>query len=529
MVASPLFAFGTGQQTGTSVTLEDLRSFAKIAGIQMSDEELTSVLPIVANFGRTFDGVRKQTESYDLLPTATFRVSGAESQRETKPEVILGRISAPKSASDADLAFLTVHELGTLLRNKKISSVELTKVFLRRIKELNPQINCIVTLCEDLALREAAQADAEIAAGKVRGPLHGIPYGIKDLFAVKGYPTQWGTAAFRGQVIDADAAVVAKLRAAGAVLVAKLSLGALAMDDKWFGGQTKNPWNLNQGSSGSSAGSAAAVAAGLCAFAIGTETSGSIVSPSHRCRVTGLRPTFGSVSRYGAMCLAWSMDKAGPICRTAEDAALVFAALLGHDPCDPGSIGRSFKYRSPKDLKGVRIGVVGSTDSEPAQCVAGLGAVLTPLKAPPTLPGTELIITVESSAMFDRLTRSEQLALVTENSWPRTFRQGRFVPAVEYVQAERVRQTLKSLYQAAFADVDLVLAADTGAAMIYSSNLAGYPQLYLPYGQVKGAYAGVSLLAKPFGEAMLIGAAHLIQNKTQFYRERPPMATGSES
>lgn len=424
--------------------------------------------------------------------------------------------------SDEDIAFLTVNELGHLIRTKQISSTELTKIYLERLKRYGNRLLCVVTLTEELALRQAKAADEEIAKGKYRGPLHGIPYGIKDLFAVKGYPTQWGTEAFKGQVIDENCAVFEKLEMAGAVCLAKLSLGALAMNDNWFGGWTQNPWNSKEGSSGSSAGSAAAMAAGLAAFAIGTETSGSIVSPSQRCRVTGLRPTFGSVSRFGAMCLSWSMDKVGPICRTAEDAALVLEALLGRDERDMSSIDRPFQYSTPKDLKGVRIGVLGSQDTEYAKMLTSLGATLGEFKLPTAPAGLDAIISVESAAMFDAITRDGKLNLVKENQWPQFFRAARFIPAVEYAQAERARTKLFRDYEAAFSPFDLVLAAGTAGPMIYNTNLTGHPQIHVPFKpDDKGGYVSFSLFAKPFQEAKMIGAAHLVQMKTGFYRLRP--------
>jgi Asp-tRNA(Asn)/Glu-tRNA(Gln) amidotransferase A subunit family amidase len=375
-------------------------------------------------------------------------------------------------------------------------------------------------------LRQAAQADAEIMAGKYRGLLHGIPYGIKDLFAVKGYPTQWGTAAFRGQTVDENCAVFEKLTSAGAVCLAKLSLGALAMNDNWFGGRTLNPWNPKEGSSGSSAGSASAMAAGLIAFGIGTETSGSIVSPSLRCRVTGFRPTFGSVSRFGAMCLAWTMDKVGPICRTAEDAAIVLSALLGRDGRDLSSVDRPFKYRSPRDLKGIKIGVLGNAiTSDYAKMLESFGAILGEFKLPRVPNGLDNIISVEGATMFDQITRDGKLNQVTENQWPQFFRSARFIPAVEYAQAERVRMKLFRDYEAAFSPFDLVLASGSAGPMIYNSNLTGHPQIHVPFKpDDKGGYTSFSLLAKPFEEHKLIGAAHLVQMKSGFYRIRPDLS-----
>lgn len=511
-------------QATAAITVDDLKSFAKVAGLSFTDAEYTEILASAKNYPAQFANLRKQTAANSLVPPNAYRVKGSENFTDSKVKVSPARVSLKRPQKDEDIAFLTVNELGHLIRTKQITSVELTNIYLARLKEFGPKLRCVVTLCEELALKEAKQADAEIKAGKLRGPLHGIPYGIKDLFAVRGYPTQWGTAAYKGQVIDEDAAVVVKLREAGAVLLAKLSLGALAMNDNWFGGKTLNPWNPAEGSSGSSAGSASSMAAGLVAFAIGTETSGSIVSPSQRCRVTGFRPTFGSVSRRGAMCLSWSMDKVGPICRTAEDAALIFGALVGRDGGDFSSVHRPFNYASPRDLKGMKIGIMGTPAAEAVDILKAAGAETSPFKIPTTPAGLDLIISVEAAAMFDDLTRSEKFALVTENEWPRIFRAARFISAVEYAQAERARTLLIQNWEQAFEPFDLVLGASHAVATIYNTNLTGHPQLFIPLQPTPTGYTSVSFLGKPWNEAKMIQAAHILQMKTGFYRLRPDLA-----
>jgi Asp-tRNA(Asn)/Glu-tRNA(Gln) amidotransferase A subunit family amidase len=509
-----------------AITIEDLRSFAKISGLAFTQPELEQVLKDIRTDRAGYEALRAATDDYFLTPPTVYRIPGVVDElRSTKVDVRASKVSPARPQRDEDLAFLTVNELGQLIKSKKLTSTELTKIYLARLKEYGPKLLCVVTLTEDLALRQAKAADEEIASGKYRGPLHGIPYGIKDLFAVKGYPTQWGSEAFRGQVIDDNCAVFEKLEQAGAVCLAKLSLGALAMNDNWFGGRTKNPWNPAEGSSGSSAGSASAMAAGLIAFGIGTETSGSIVSPSQRCRVTGLRPTFGSVSRFGAMCLSWTMDKAGAICRTAEDAALVLAALVGRDERDLSSIDRPLEYRPRKDLKGWKIGVLGSRETEHAKMLASLGAELGEFKLPPTINGLDNIISVESAAMFDGITRNGRLNLVKENTWPQSFRAARFVPAVEYAQAERARLILFRSYEAAFSEFDLVMGNGVAGPMIYNTNLTGHPQIHIPFKpDDKGGYTSFSLFAKPFEEAKMVAAAHLVQMKTEFYRLRPDLS-----
>lgn len=505
------------------ISIDDLRAFAKVAGISLTDAEFEQVKKDIASDRAGFNALRQATNDYGLVPPNVYRIPG-EVDSLGKPTVLVkpARVQLKRPASNEDIAYLTVNELSHLIKTKQLSSTELTKIYLNRLKRHGNRLLCVVTLTEELALSQAKAADEEIAKGRYRGPLHGIPYGIKDLFAVKGYPTQWGTEAFKGQVIDENCAVFEKLEMAGAVCLAKLSLGALAMNDVWFGGRTQNPWNPKEGSSGSSAGSASAMAAGLAAFTVGTETSGSIVSPSQRCRVTGLRPTFGSISRFGGMCLSWSMDKVGPICRTAEDAAIVMAALLGRDERDLSSIDRPFQYSTPKDLKGVNIGVLGNQNTEYTQMFKDLGATLSEFKLPTAPAGLDAIISVESAAMFDAITRDGKLNLVKENQWPQFFRAARFIPAVEYAQAERARTKLFRDYEAAFSPFDLVLAAGTAGPMIYNTNLTGHPQIHVPFKpDDKGGYTSFSLFSKPFQEEKMIGAAHLIQMKTGFYRLRP--------
>lgn len=515
-----------GQETPApqTLTVDDLRGFAKVCGLKFTDEELTRLLPRIRNTPNELPRVRKAAEDYDLVPTTTFRVPGWDTQGAEKPKVNVSRVNVKRPSNDEDLAFMPVTELAHLIRTKQVTSTELTQLYLDRLKLWGPKLVCVAWLTEESALREARKADDEIKRGKYRGGLHGIPYGIKDLFATKDYPTQWGTAAFKGQQIDKDAAVVERLREAGAILVAKLSLGALAMNDNWYEGRTKNPWNPTEGSSGSSAGSASAVSAGLVPFAIGTETSGSIMSPSQRCRVTGLRPTFGSVSRYGAMCLSWTMDKVGPICRTAEDAALVLGALIGRDARDESTVSRSFEYRPVSNLKGWKIGVVGNQTQGPTEMLKSLGAEMSEVKVPATPPGVSNILAVESASMFDRLLQEGRLDLVKENEWGDYWRVARFVPAVEYAHAERLRTRLIAHYVEAFASYDAVLAPSSAAQMIYPTNLTGHPQIHVPLRAEGTGYRSFSLFGNYFQESKLIAIANLIQQSTKFFRLRPDLS-----
>jgi Asp-tRNA(Asn)/Glu-tRNA(Gln) amidotransferase A subunit family amidase len=428
-----------------------------------------------------------------------------------------------------DMAFWSLLELGKAVGFGKVKSVDLTKMYLDRLKRYDSKLHFVITLTEERALAQAKKADEEIAAGKYRGPLHGIPWGAKDLLAVKGYPTTWGAGGYEHQSFDEDATVVQRLDAAGAVLVAKFSLGALAMGDKWYGGRTRNPWNPAQGSSGSSAGSASAVAAGCVAFAIGSETLGSISSPSTRCGCTGLRPTFGMVPRTGAMALSWTMDKLGPISRSVEDCALVLAAIHGPDGKDTSVVAADFQWDPGMDWKKLRIGYLKSEfdppeslklaepkanetveekkkreDSNEATKVArarrdydrryelaaldklrSMGVDLIPVELP-KLPYDAMVplLTAEGAAAFDDLTMSGRDRLLTEQGpedWPNLFRTARFYPAVEYIQANRARTLAIRQVSALFEQVDIIVTPTTGTQLV-ATNLTGHPALILPNG-----------------------------------------------
>ncbi|MEY4541189.1 MAG: hypothetical protein RLZZ306_2946, partial [Bacteroidota bacterium] len=438
-----------------------------------------------------------------------------------------------------DLAFYNVRQLAELIKTKKISSVELTKFYLERLKKYDPQLQCVVTLTEDLALKQATQADAEIALGKYRGLLHGIPYGAKDLLAKKGYKTTWGSVPFKDQVLDYDAVVVERLEKAGAVLCAKLTLGELAWGDVWFGGTTKNPWNLKRGSSGSSAGSASSVAAGLLPFAIGSETLGSIVSPSSECGDTGLRPTFGRVPRTGAMALSWSMDKLGPICRTVEDCAIVFNAIYGKDGKDLTVMDAPFQFDgTKKDLKGIKIGYLkadfegkyGSktTDSLTLITMKKLGAELIPMELP-NLPSNDIsfLLTVEGAAAFDDITRSgkdDMMVRQIKNAWPNAFRAARFVPAVEYIQANRHRSLLIQDFHQKLGGIDVYLSPALSGRNLTMTNLTGHPCVVLPNGfRKEGRPTSITFMGKLFGEGKLLQVAKIYQEATDFHLKHPKL------
>ena len=451
-----------------------------------------------------------------------------------------------RSADLEEAAFWPVTKLAELIRTRQVTSLELTRMYLDRLKRYGPTLECTITLTEERALEQARRADEEIAAGRYRGPLHGIPWGVKDLLAVKGYPTTWGAEPYVDQVIDMDAAAVRRLDEAGAVLVAKLTVGALAMGDVWYGGKTRNPWNLEQGSSGSSAGSAAATVAGLVGFSLGTETLGSIVSPSTRCGATGLRPTFGRVSRHGAMALSWSMDKIGPICRSVEDCALVFDAIHGADEHDPSSRDAPFVWDANIDVRGLRIGYLKSgfddePESEPARewrrmdrevldVLRSLGVELIPFELPGDLPvgALRLILHAECAAAFDDLTRSGRDRMMEErSSWPNTFRQARFIPAVEYIQANRARTLVMAALDEAMRDIDVFVTPSYAGDVLLMTNLTGQPAVVLPNGfRADGTPVSISFIGNLWGEAETLAVAKAYQDATEFHLRRPPAFSG---
>lgn len=446
-------------------------------------------------------------------------------------------------AHQQDLAFYSVAELASLIKSRKITSVTLTRFFLDRMKRWNDSLHCVISFTEDLAMQQAKKADAELARGIYRGPLHGIPYGLKDLFAVRGTRTTWGSAPYKEQVVDDDAFVYQQLQKAGAVLCGKLSLGALAFNDLWFGGQTKNPWNLRQGSSGSSAGSASATAAGLVPFAIGTETWGSIVSPSARCGTTGLRPTFGAVSRSGAMVLSWSLDKAGPICRSAEDCALVFAAIHGTDGKDPSAVDYAFNYPAANNVRQLRIAYAANYFEKLPKDAAEWKALETFKKLNPnvkavTFPDTaffpghimNLVISSEAAAAFDELTRSGRDSLIERQDqafWPNIFRASRLIPAVEYINANRFRTELIKVTNDFMQQWDVVIVPTFSGNQSAITNLTGHPVVVFPIGfGTRGTPLSLSLVGNLYDEASILTAAKAFQESTDFNKKHPPLFAG---
>jgi Asp-tRNA(Asn)/Glu-tRNA(Gln) amidotransferase A subunit family amidase len=521
------------------ISVKDISSAEKIIGLEFTKAERDSMLDGLNSAIGDYIAIHNYPISNDIPPAFLFNPLPSGFIPEQEQKVIhwdfQEKVEIP--ADTDELAFYSVAELSVLIRQKKLSSLTLTNLYLERLKKYGDTLECMITLTEDLALRQAKKADEELAKGIYRGPLHGIPYGIKDLFSLPGYPTTWGAVPYKDQVINKTATVIKKLEEAGAVLVAKLTLGALAMDDVWFGGQTKNPWDLNQGSSGSSAGSASATAAGLVPFAIGTETWGSIVSPSNRCGTTGLRPTFGRVSRYGAMALSWTMDKIGPICRNAEDCALVFNAIHGIDKKDPSTIAAAFNYIPEINPANMKIGYLQdlfkqdypnrSNDSITLEVFRSFGVSLHPVKLPDSVPVSALniILMAEASAAFDELIRSNRdslMVLQKKEAWPNFFRQSRFTPAVEYIQANRLRYILIQELHDQFSQYDVIISPSFGGNQLLMTNLTGHPCLVMPNGfDEKGHPASISLLGNLFDEATILAFAKLYQDATEWEEQHP--------
>lgn len=514
------------EQLATEIELDDLRSYCKIAGLSFSEGELRMLLREVRAAPERYQELRETATDYDLTPAEAFRVSTPVPDPGEQSEAGVVVTTEPLQSEipeDQDaIAYATVAELSHWIHSGQITSRELTALYLARLDAFGDRLKSVVVPMRVRATMEAAERDRELANGNSRGPLHGIPYGIKDLFDTVGYPTQWGTAAFRGRRVDRDAWVVQKLEEAGAVPVAKLSLGALAMNDVWFGGRTVNPWRPDQGSSGSSAGSASAVASGLVPFAIGTETSGSIVSPCWQCRVTGFRPTFGSIGRSGGMALSWTMDKVGPIAKTAEDCALVFDSLLGRDLHDRSSLDRPFSYRPGARLDGWRIGHVGSTDAPYIEKLKELGATLEPVTMPSVSPAVFAILTCEAATMFDLMVADGSIDQVEENDWPRILRGARFVPAVEFLQATRERARLMEAFDEVIREYDAIVLPGRGDALIYPLNLTGHPQVLVPFGPDEDErFTTFSLIGRHWDEGRILQAAWAVQQQTGWYRARP--------
>jgi Asp-tRNA(Asn)/Glu-tRNA(Gln) amidotransferase A subunit family amidase len=533
-------SFGRQEQMPNPITVEMVGQAQKIVGLDFNEAERDSMLEDLADQRESYEKLRAFPLLNSTPPALQFNPIPFgfefEKTRRSFKKSPAGAVHMPKTLDE--LAFYPVSQLSELIRTRKVTSERLTTMYIRRLKKYGPKLECVITLTEDLALKQARKADREIAGGLYRGPLHGIPYGIKDLLAVKGYKTTWGSVPYKDQVIDEDATVVKKLRAAGAVLIAKLTMGELAMGDVWFGGRTRNPWNVKQGSSGSSAGSAAATAAGLVAFAIGTETLGSIVSPSTRCGTTGLRPSYGRVSRTGAMALSWSMDKIGPLCRSVEDCAIVFHAIYGPDGQDQTLYDAPFNYNPAVNWNRLRIGYLKTefdsvrfnkaVSDSVLSVLTRLGAKLIPIELP-HLPVNQLhiILSAEAAAAFDELTRSgkdDAMVRQGKGAWPNSFRSSRFIPAVEYIEANRVRYLVIQEMQKVMKDIDVYVAPSFGGNNLLLTNLTGHPCVVLPDGFTKeGTPTSISFIGRLFGEGRLLAVARAYQEATGFHLKHPTL------
>lgn len=523
-----------------NITKENIENAETIIDLKFNDTERDSMLGFLEEQKLNYKNIRSVNLDNSIMPSVLFNPIpvGFEFPKVQLP-LEFSDYSNTKFPSDKnDLAFFTIGQLADLIKTKKITSVDLTKFFIERLKKYDPALHCVITITEERAMQQAKIADEEIASGKYRGPLHGIPFAVKDLLATKDYKTTWGSVPFKDQMIDNDATVITKLENSGAVLIAKLTMGELAWGDVWFGGKTRNPWDTTQGSSGSSAGSASSVSAGLVPFAIGTETWGSIVSPSTVCGTTGLRPTYGRVSRSGAMALSWSMDKIGPICRSAEDLAIVFNAIYGPDESDPTLYDVPFNYQPNINLKGMKIGYLKkdfdkqydfhTNDSLTLVKLKELGAELIPIELP-TLPVNDLaiILSAEAGAAFDELTRSNKDDLLVrqiKNAWPNSFRASRFIPAVEYINANRVRTLLIQEMQKIMEKVDLYVAPSWEGDNLLLTNLSGHPCVVVPNGfSENGTPTSITFMGRLFDEGRLIAFAKLYQDATEFHKKHPPM------
>ncbi len=497
--------------------------------------------------------IRSFNHPNSLAPAQVFDPRLPGNQYDTRNS-LFGLAAKPNPFSDnsEDIAFAPLSDLAHWVRTRQITSLELTELYLSRIQTFGEKLECFITLTPDLAREQARQADAEIQRGQYRGRLHGLPYGLKDLFDTKGIPTTWGAGPYRDRIPKSDGHIVQKLREAGAVLLGKTSCGAIAYGDIWFGGVTRNPWDTREGSSGSSAGSAAATAAGLVAFSIGTETLGSIISPSVRCGATGLRPTFGRVGRTGGMTLCWSLDKIGPICRSVEDTAIVMQVINGYDPQDPGSIASEFGYDGNLDLSKLRVGYdpqhfsdASSLNQAVLEAARAAGVPLKEISLPTTdSRGLIVQLLVEAAAAFEALTlsnRDDELRWQTDRAWPNSWRQARLIPATEYIQADRLRRRFMQEMQTVFEEVDVIIGNNFAGNMLQITNFTGHPQLSLPVGSeeraIKPAFgetsvaegergtfpASIGLWGPLFGEGKILALGRALEETLNVNSRRPDL------
>lgn len=551
LVAGTAAARAQGTQTPADVPASAIDCAEDIAGLDFTPSEEEMMLAGLNRHRASYETLRRLDIPQGTEPAVRFSpvLPGRAPSGASTPHAPIARARVPRVARPAqleDAAFWPVTDLAALIERRAVTSTELTRMYLSRLKRFGPALHAVVTLTEDLALTQAAEADREIAAGRYRGPLHGIPWGAKDLFATRGIRTTFGARPYEHQTIDADATVVERLREAGAVLVAKLSMGALAQGGVWFGGSTRNPWDLERSSSGSSAGPGAATAAGLVGFSLGTETLGSIVSPSAENGVTGLRPTYGRVSRHGAMALSWTMDKIGPMCRSVEDCALVFNAIYGADGQDMTVVDAPFSWDPAAPLSRYRVGYLASEidevpegldDERRAARLAqnrllqeavgvfrSLGARVEPM-ALPDFPAAAIrfVLTAEAAASFDDLTRSRGIDTLTSQErgdWPNTFRTARFIPAVEYIRAQQARTLLMREMDVLMRQYDAFLAPNFSASLTMT-NLTGHPALALKAGFLDGRPRALMITGRLFDEATILRLGLAYEQATPWAGRHP--------
>ena len=556
-------------QVPMRVSKDQVIGALKLIGLEFNDAEIDMMLPSVNRALGSYEALRGVDLGYGLEPAFHFSpglpdrkpIRGPQRFETTIPRVRAGAAKGktaprpPKPPADLEeVAFWRVTELAPLIRARAVSSTDLTKMYIDRMKRYSPNLLCLITLTEDLALERAAAADKEIRQGRYRGPLHGIPFGVKDLFDTKGIRTTWGAEPFENRVPDEDATCVERLNKAGAVLIAKLSMGALAQGDLWFQGRTKNPWNLERGSSGSSAGSASATAAGLVGFSLGTETLGSIVSPSTECGAVGLRPTYGRVSRHGAMALSWTMDKIGPICRGVEDCAIVLNAIYGPDGHDRSVGADPFHWEPRKPLASLKVGVMqslfdrigagrggaggGGRGGDPnaaaaikavyAQALEDLkkaGVKMTEVEYDEGQLPMRFLLEAEGAAAFDDITRDGEVRTLkgqAANDWPNTFRSSRLIPAVEYIRAQRARTQVVEKFEKFMADWDVIVIPST--ALLTTTNLSGNPQVVLKCGFTNGLPRSIGFIGKIYDEGSPLRVALAYERATEWHKKNPVLS-----
>jgi Asp-tRNA(Asn)/Glu-tRNA(Gln) amidotransferase A subunit family amidase len=557
-------AFGTGPAVGPEVSPSTFAEAEKLVQVEMSASEHAmaagSWRKTMAALYERRTGPRKVVLETTLAPASLWNpmLPGLKPEPDRDQFIRSQNDPGPLPANDEDIAFASITRLSRWIEQRKLTSGRLTLIYLKRLEQFDPKLHCVITLTRELALAQAKKADEEIAAGNYRGPLHGIPWGAKDLLDTAGIPTTYGAEFFRNRIPARNAVVVERLHEAGAVLVAKLSLGALALNDIWFGGQTMNPWLLEEASSGSSAGPGAATAAGLVAFAIGSETGGSIVSPSMRCGVTGLRPTYGRVARTGAMTLCWSLDKLGPMTRTVEDAMLVLHSISGPDAGDVASVPSKLDFNAGASVQGLRVGYsprwmnenpATAVDRAALEVVKKLGMVPVEMAIPDwPYDSLNLILFAEGAAAFEELTlsgRMNELKAQVPDAWPNIFREARFLSAVDFVQADRFRRKVAEEMMRVFSEVDLLLVPSLRDEMLTLTNFTGHPSLTLRAGFVEVSKArsdwapdpknpmptfstprrvphGVTLIGRLFDEGTVASAGLALERAFGVVDERPP-------